>query len=208
LTEDHPERPVSFYGESKLAGERELLRHQGRFAISIARPPIVYGPRDRRVFGLIHAVSRNLLPVVRGATRDGEKYYSLIHVRDLCRGLVQSALAPPGRLAPAEVFYLAGDGIQTYGETTAAIADVLGCEPLRVRIPRVALRAAAAALSGASLITRKTFPLNLDKLNEILPDYWICSNRKAKDLLGFRAEYDLRSGMADTIAWYKKQNWL
>jgi nucleoside-diphosphate-sugar epimerase len=50
--------------------------------------------------------------------------------------------------------------------------------------------------------------LNLDKLNELSPDYWICSNEKAKSVLGFVPEFDLASGMANSIEWYRRQKWI
>src|SRR5690606_26306971 len=45
--EDDPPAPVSWYGESKLEGEREVAQYQDRFGVTVVRPPIVYGPADR-----------------------------------------------------------------------------------------------------------------------------------------------------------------
>jgi nucleoside-diphosphate-sugar epimerase len=63
-------------------------------------------------------------------------------------------------------------------------------------------------MSGIGALTRRNFPLNLDKLNEILPDYWVCSNEKAKAMLGFAPEFDLATGMSNAIEWYKRQRWI
>src|SRR5262249_35362514 len=52
-TEAMPDAPISVYGRSKLQGEVELKRWSRdgeRFPITIVRPPIVYGPRDKMVF--------------------------------------------------------------------------------------------------------------------------------------------------------------
>jgi dihydroflavonol-4-reductase len=209
LTEQNLEKPVSAYGESKLEGERALLRFKSVYPISIIRPPMVYGPKDKAVFVMIQPVARNLMPLLRGSTEGGHKYYSSIHVRDLCRGIVQSALAPAAKVPSGEVFFLTGDHIHTYMDIMNTIAECLGRDPLRIRVPKFAVKLAATALSGLGSLTRRTFPLNLDKLNEVLPDYWICSNQKAKDMLGFAPEYDLASGgMSHTIEWYRKQKWL
>src|SRR5207249_3176164 len=43
--EDTP-HPVSAYGHSKLAAEREALAVADRVEVAIARPATVYGPRD------------------------------------------------------------------------------------------------------------------------------------------------------------------
>jgi dihydroflavonol-4-reductase len=207
-TEADPELPVSAYGESKLEAERELLRYKSVYPISVIRPPVVYGPRDRGVFLIIQAIARNLMLVPIGKGEDRQKHYSTVHVRDLCRGIAQAALASREKVPSGEVFFISGDETATYEAILTTIAELLNREPLRIPVPGALLRAAAAGLSAASLITNKTFPFNLDKLNEILPDYWICSNGKAKDILGFAPEFDLRTGMADAIEWYKTKGWL
>ncbi|HUP58350.1 MAG TPA: NAD-dependent epimerase/dehydratase family protein [Bdellovibrionota bacterium] len=207
-TEEQPDQPVSAYGESKLEGERLLLKYKDQFPISIVRPPMVYGPRDKGVFVMIQTVARNLMPVLQGSTEGGHKYYSAIHVKDLCRGIVQAAVVPPSKVRTGEKFYLAGEGIFTYVDLMSTIAERLDADPLRIRVPKFAIHGAAAALSAVGALTRRTFPLNLDKVKEILPDYWICSNQKAKNLLGFAPEFDLSSGMAHAIEWYKRQRWI
>jgi nucleoside-diphosphate-sugar epimerase len=206
--ERHEDKPVSAYGQSKRRGEQELLEHKDTFPISIARPPIVYGPKDKGVFVIIQSVARNVMLLPRGATPGGQKYYSAIHVRDLCRGLVQAAVAPKDKVPSGEIFYLCSDEVVSYEELMMTIAEKLGRDPLRIRVPKLALTVAAAGFSAIGRVTRKSYPLNLDKLNEVLPDYWICSNRKAKAMLGFAPEYNLSKGMADAIEWYRRNKWI
>ncbi len=52
--ETQADSPTSQYGKSKLAGEKELLKFKDRYPIVIVRPPMVYGPRDKNVFMMIH----------------------------------------------------------------------------------------------------------------------------------------------------------
>jgi nucleoside-diphosphate-sugar epimerase len=209
-TEADPDAPVSAYGESKRAGEWELGAYGGVFPTVILRPPIVYGPKDRAVFGLVQMVARRLMPLLKGGTPDGAKYYSVIHVSDLCRGIVEAALAPagPGQVPSGEVFYLCGDGIHSYEAILSSMAGALGCRPIRFRVPRGVVRAAGWAMGGLGRLRGKDFPLNRDKLNELEPDYWICSSEKARRVLGFAPRFDLQAGMADTIAWYRAQKWI
>ena len=207
-TEAEPESPVSAYGESKFAGEKELLRYRSVYPITVIRPPMVYGPKEKDLYVVMKTISRHLMPVIPGSAPGGHKYYSAIHSRDLCRGIVQAAVAKKETVPSGEIFYLTGDGIFSYQELLNTIAEQLGVEPFRFRLPRPALYVAAAAGTALGFLSKKTFALNIDKLNDILPDYWICSNQKAKDLLGFVPEYSLQSGMANTIEWYKRQKWL
>lgn len=206
--ESDPEKPVSAYGESKLEGERQVLKHKSRFPVAIVRPPMVYGPKDKGVYVIIQTVAKNLMPVMKGSTPDGHKYYSAVHVHDLCDGIIRAGMAPSDKVASGEIFYVTSDEMHTYRELLETMAGALNLRPLAFPVPKFAITAAAYGMAGVGKLTGKTYPLNIDKLNEILPDYWICSNQKAKDLLNFTPKYDLKTGMANAIEWYKKNRWL
>ncbi|MGZ3687989.1 MAG: NAD-dependent epimerase/dehydratase family protein [Bdellovibrionota bacterium] len=203
-TELDPPKPVSAYGESKLEGEHQVLKHKATFPITVVRAPIVYGPKDKGVFVMIQTVNRNFMPLPRGGR--GEKFYSAVHVHDLVNGIVKAAMTPD--LASGETFFISDDRNYTYREMMTTIADCLNRQPLQLQVPKFAIRIAAVGASVAGFVLRKSLPLNLDKLGEILPDYWICSNQKAKQVLGFQAEYNFSTGMAHAIEWYKKQKWI
>ena len=67
----------------------------------------------------------------------------------------------------------------TYEQILSTIAAVLQRDPIRLRVPPALLKVVARGLTLASRATGKVFPLNDDKVNEILPDTWVCSNDKA-----------------------------
>ncbi len=206
--EQQTDAPVSAYGESKQQAEKDLLKYRDAFPISIVRPPMVYGPKDKATFIFVQTVARNLMPIFTGGGEGGHKYYSTVHVRDLVRGIVQSGVASKEKVPSGEIFYLTGDGSVTYEQLMTVIAEKLNRDPLKIRLPQAALSVAALALTAVGKLTRRTFNLNVDKMNEIRPDYWICSNAKAKRMLGFTPEYDFSSGMADAIEWYKRAKWI
>jgi dihydroflavonol-4-reductase len=204
--ESEPNRPISAYGDSKLQSEKEILKFKSSFPITIIRPPMVYGPRDKGVLVVIKTISKNLMPLPPSASPDGNKYYSLIHSKDLCRGIVQAALAKD--IPSGEVFYLSSGEIISYQDLLFAMAEKLGNDPWKFKIPLLALKAGAFAGTVLGRVSKKTFPLNLDKLNEIKPDYWVCSNEKAKTQLGFTPEFLLPAGISNTIDWYKRHKWI
>lgn len=206
--ETQQDQPVSAYGESKLQGEKELLAFKGDFPVSIVRPPIVYGPRDRGVFVFVQSVVRRVAPVIAGSGKDRQKYYSIVHVDDLCRGIISAAGTKGQSIPSGERYYISGNIAVTYEEIISTISSHLKVSPLKVRVPQFALRGAAMGVTLVSRVTGKSFPLNMDKLNEITPDYWVCSNDKAKRELGFSPEKEFFSGMGETIAWYKKHKWI
>ncbi|MBC7691074.1 MAG: NAD-dependent epimerase/dehydratase family protein [Methylotenera sp.] len=207
-TETDSDHPVSAYGAAKLKGEQELLKFKDLYPVSIIRPPMVYGPKDKATFIFIQTISRNLMPLFKGLSHDGHKHYSMVHVRDLCRGIVQAGVATPAKVPSGEIFYLCSDDIVTYEALMTTIAERLNREPLKIRIPSFVLKAMAVGMHGLGKVSGRTFPLNLDKLNELLPDYWTCSNAKARELLGFKPEFTLATGMADAIDWYQARKWI
>ncbi len=206
--ESDPDQPVSLYGESKLQGEKDLLRHKDIFPISIIRPPMVYGPRDKGVFIAIQTVSRGVMPILQGATPDRNKHYSAIHSDDLCQAILQAGAVTPDQVASGEIFYIAADGVFTYREMLKTIARHLDRKAVAFPVPRFAITAGAMFTTVASKVTGKTYALNLDKLGEIHADFWVCSNEKAKTKLGFKPKYDFDTGMSDAIEWYKKEKWI
>lgn len=205
-TEDEENRPVSNYGKSKLAAEVSILEHKNTIPISVIRPPIVYGPRDKGVLTLVKSVTNRVVPELRGNTETGDKYYSTVHAKDLCRGIAQAATV--SGLASGEVFYVAGDAITSYSEIMSEISSHLNIKVLKLRIPMVAVKAGAAALDVLGSMTGRSYLLNKDKLNEIIPDYWTCSNEKARTQLKFVPEFSFVKGIVDALEWYKKKNWI
>lgn len=206
--EEDSDAPVSAYGQSKLQAEQELSRFKEAFPISVIRPPMVYGPRDKATFVFVQTVASNLMPLIRGKNPEGHKYYSTIHVQDLCRGMVQAGLAPVEKVPSGEVFYLCSNEVVTYEGILSTIADHLDREPLRFKVPMAALKIAAHALTAVGRVTQRPFSLNSDKFNEMVPDYWICSNQKAKRMLGFTPEFEFSRGMANAVEWYKRHEWI
>ena len=58
--EHNPCKPVTYYGESKLAGEKIALKYSSQLPIVIIRPPVVYGPRERNFLLYLKALSPRL----------------------------------------------------------------------------------------------------------------------------------------------------
>lgn len=95
-TEDHPLRPVSYYGCSKLAGERyvDIFHHLYGLNTTILRYFHVYGPRQEsnEFGGVVSIFFRNLMEgkdlVVFG---DGKQIRTFTYVKDLVRANIAAA---------------------------------------------------------------------------------------------------------------------
>ncbi len=201
-TERDQEQPVSWYGESKKEGE--LFLEKSRLRYTIIRPPAVYGPRDRGVFQFIQPISKNILPVIPPITT-GEKKFSFVYVDDLCSGIIESLSSD---VTLNQVYFLCEDHIYSYSEMTRLVSQCLRKKPFKITVPLWLLKALAFLGTFYGKVTHKTPMLNLDKFNELVADYWICSNEKAKKDFNYQTRWPLSKGLSKTIRWYQENSWL
>lgn len=101
-TEDHPLRPVSYYGVSKLGGERyvDVFNHLHGLDTTILRYFHVYGPKQEsnEFGGVVSIFLRNTLEnkplTIFG---DGTQLRSFTWVKDLVRANLLAAITPRAR---------------------------------------------------------------------------------------------------------------
>jgi nucleoside-diphosphate-sugar epimerase len=207
LSESAAPRPISAYGRSKLLGEKYLEETLGDIPLSILRPPPVYGPRDKGIYQFIKVVNKGIVPVLRGKTPSGDKYFSFIYVDDLVNMIIASALGQG--LGHREIYNAVGDDIYTWNEIMSHVQAALG-KKRYVSLPvSVGLLSSVATIADfLHKITGKTFELTKDKVSEMVPDYYVYSNQKARNSLNFVEQTKLPDGMKKTVAWYRENGWL
>ena len=207
-TEKDTDHPISMYGESKLRGELYLDELRGQLPFVILRPPMVYGPRDRNVYHFFKIIQRNWMPVLPSKSTMGHKYYSAIHVDDLIQAMMHTLDCPEKSFLQGERFFVSDGQIYTYERIMSLIAQELKVKPIRLKVPGALVSALAFSGTLIGKILDKKLPLNRDKLNELTPDYWICSAQKAMDELKLKPKYTLETGIPQTVTWYKVHGWL
>lgn len=207
-SETETDMPVSMYGESKLRAELYLDELKGKLNFISIRPPMVYGPRDKNVYLFFKTIQKQWMPIMPARTPTGHKYYSSIHVDDLISAMIAALNAPEEDFKNGERFFITDGQIYTYERIMGVISTELKVKPFRIKVPGFAVKSMAIMGSLAGKLLNKSFALNRDKLNELTPDYWICSSQKAFDHFKFKPKYTMESGVPQTIAWYKVNGWL
>ncbi|MEX0680233.1 MAG: NAD(P)-dependent oxidoreductase [Balneolales bacterium] len=202
LNEEDPLMPITRYGVSKKKMEEMIARvADDRISVTIVRPPAVYGPREDQIFTVFQMASCRFFPIFG----DGAKTrVSLIHVRDLIDGiLLASAEKKPG----VETYFISSEDTYTWNEISRATEQIFGKKLYGIHIRPLLIESIGFLMEKiASLIGR--YPvINRDKAKE-LGMQWTCSVNKARNRLGFRQKTDLKSGLNDTILWYKRHHWL
>jgi nucleoside-diphosphate-sugar epimerase len=199
LESDAP-NPVSDYGKSKLAGEREV-QNACKPEHVILRPPAVYGPRDTAFLPLFKAIKAHVSPRFGG----GEMALSLVFVKDLAEA-VETCLVHPA--APGKVFNVASPEIATARLLADEIASQMKTWTLPLPLPTAALWPLCVLQETASRLTGKPAVLSRQKYAELRAPGWVCDPERMRRDLGFVCATGLKNGIAETLDWYRQQGWL
>jgi len=200
LVESDPLRPVSRYGLSKARMEGAVAERYGDLPVTVVRPPAVYGPREADVYTMIRAAARQrVFPIVgRGRTPQ----LSLVHVRDLVRGMADAAESEG---AAGETFFVSSEAYYAWAEVRNAVLAALGHGALRLNVPVGLVAPVGAAVEGLAGLVGRYPALNREKAREAR-EAWLCSVEKARAGFGYRQAIPLAEGMAETVAWYRAEN--
>lgn len=193
-------QPVSEYGRSKLAGEREVEK-RCKSGHVIIRPPAVYGPRDGEFLRLFKAVKSGLLPDV-GC---GRQALSLVFVEDLAQVIVDCLSHPD---AEGKVFFAANPEVRTAREFGGLVAEELQKRPIRLPIPVPLLWPVCWGQELISQLTRRANVLSGQKYAELRAPGWVCDGTKLKDELGLECPTTLAEGVRRTAHAYRADGWL
>ncbi len=201
INESHQPNPLTWYGKSKLAGEQYVEQNMDKLPSVILRPPAVYGPRDTDVLEFFRTVKFGAIPQLGGS----EKYLSLIHVRDLVRGICIAAEADN---ALGKIYFITSPKPYSWEEVAKTTLKVLGKKGVKLPVPLSIIKGVAAVSEGIAAITKKPALVNRQKVIEMEQNFWTCSPDRAKKELGFEAEIPLEDGIRETLHWYKEHKWL
>lgn len=193
-----PCKPVSDYARSKLRAAK-YLADSGLPYINV-HPTGVYGPRDKGFFQFIKLVNRGFEPYIGTHTQ----HLSLIYVKDLARAVVALVSAPQVNSS-----YLLSDGnVYTKEHIGTHAKAFLNKKTITIKLP---LKLVQVGVSGVDRISQTLFNrlpfINRQKLDEICAD-WLCNTKPIWQQLNDSPQYDLKKGIEETIAWYKKEKWL
>jgi dihydroflavonol-4-reductase len=201
LVEDDPPRPVTWYGESKLAGERIVASFGDRIPVTIVRPPVVFGPRDPDVLRFFRSVKSGFIPAVGGK----DSWAGFVYVDDLVQGLI---LAAESDAAAGRTYYLATDGARSWIDFGRAAAACLGKTARRVPVPPAFLYVLLLLNETAGRIRGRTGILNLQKYPEYRNRFWRCDASRAEREIGFRPSVTMEEAVRRTVSWYREAGWL
>jgi len=216
--EADPEEPISDYGRSKLSGEAAARDLAGRVPVTIVRPGIVFGPRNRAMLPVLLSIRHLNVHLVPGYHQPALSY---IYVGDLVEILLR--VAARGQLVPPQVdgeklaaidrgrgiYFAVASEYPTYADLGRIVGPLLH-RPFTIVLP--CLGPVPWIVAGASELLQKLRgvpdELNYDKIREATAESWACSAEAAKRDLAFAPPKPLPQRLAETIAWYQREGWV
>jgi nucleoside-diphosphate-sugar epimerase len=193
---DHPDRPISWYGESKLHMER-AVREAGHQRVRFLRAPMVLGPGDQATLPLFRMVRGKIW------TKPGRelKHFSWISSDDLAdaidawfeRGdqLSIAHVTSPGTITDAELMLTAGKVSGRHGKL--------------LHVPQFLLKPVAFASKFIPAIGEKVPSLTADRAREIWPNRWVIDPDPFHQATGWRGKATLEDTLARTLAWFQRE---
>jgi UDP-glucose 4-epimerase len=179
--------PHSAYGFSKLAGEiyARAAHDEHGLPFTICRPFNAYGPGELpepEEPGIAHAVPDLILKALSGQHPlqifgSGEQTRTLTHVDDIADGIVTAMASPAGE---NEDFNISAGEELTVAEIARVIWEACG---------RTAESFALEHLPSFRVDVQRRWP----------------AVEKARRLLGWEAQIDVRDGIARTVGWLREQ---
>jgi nucleoside-diphosphate-sugar epimerase len=203
VQENAEPRPVTHYGRSKLEAERAVLAAADRMPVTVVRPPLIYGPRDRETLAFFTSVRNGVLPMMG----DGRNTLSVVYASDCAAAVVRAATsngAPSGR-----AYFVEDGAVYVWRDALKEIESALGRRALlRVGLPMPVIQAAAAATQLWGKVTGTAQMFTLDKVNELKQRHWVCSGEGARKELGWAPKVSWAQGVAEAVKWYRAEGWL
>ena len=191
---------LSDYAASKRAGE-DAVREVGGNAVTIVRPPVIYGPGDRETFTLF----KNARGPVAFAPANSIARMAIAEVDDVASVIID--LAGAAQNPPMVTIGGARPAGYSWIEIVAAAARAVGARPMIVPIPAWVLMMTGATLEEFGKWRPEPPIFTRGKAREALHPDWSVSKLEEGVTAG-RAYKPLDEGFAGAVAWYRSSGWL
>jgi dihydroflavonol-4-reductase len=207
-SEDSPPNPQYEYGRSKLKAESIVKGYRAKgLDYTILRPSGLYGPGnvDDVAFWFITSFAKNSLPT-RFIVGSGQSLVQFTHVKDTARAFLL-ALEMPEK-ASGQTYIIADKKGYSYAEVYQMLAELCGRKTPSMHVPPFLAKAMIAPVEAFNRIRgRGSFMWHISTVDSVINDRCY-SAEKAKRDLGFVTQYDLRTGLAETVDWYRANGYI
>ncbi len=201
VDETTPCSPVTFYGESKLAGEKIALQYSESLPVTVIRPPVVYGPREENFFTFIKLIQKGWgLEIGRAG-----KELSLIYVADLVQAML---LASDPSKQQGRSYFVTDGHVHAWEQIAKECARILNVRIKTLKVPEGVLTLVALFFEALACFSSRPALFDRQRMIDIRQSSWSASPAKFFKAFDFEPQYELNRGLIETINWYQQKKWL
>jgi len=190
------DRPMTWYGESKL--EMERLVRAARPEAVILRPPMILGTRDRATLPLFKLAAGK----IRVKPGLQPKCYAWIDVGSLCDGILALLRRPLWSSLSPRLMNAACPVPITDRELVLTAAELVGASGIDLPIPHAVLRVVASVVDAIPGLRRSVPSLTRDRVKEIFADDWTLDGADFAQAGGLSDWPSLRAVLRETRDYY------
>ncbi len=202
LSEDTTPQPESFYGKSKLAGEKVLegwAQQGGDRRCLVIRPTVTYGTNNfANMYSLLRQIDKGRFFFASGSTN----IKSLSYIENIADATL--FLMDKNDLSAFEIFNYIDKPDLTSVEIAEWCYTSLGKKLPRLRIPLWLLLLGAKPFDLLIALTGKNFPVSTARIKKLFVQQTKFEAQKIIDA-GFTAEASVRQGIERTATWYMEK---
>ena len=203
---------VNAYSVSKWEQEQMIWKthREQNLPVTVIRPAPIYGRSSRYGHGgIIVAIAKGFVPAIPSDAKNS--ITTSVHAQDLARFAIHVANDPS---TIGEDFNVVDNSVISYQEFLHYIALLTGRKIINIPLlPLSLVRMIAIPMASSWTWLERTFNiprvrvLEVQSATYIGSSYWI-SNRKSLST-GFQYLYpDVKEGLKDTVAWFRKTGWI
>lgn len=200
LTEDSETHPDNFYAKTKLTAESIVLdakRMDGQPFGTVLRFAAIYGGRVKGNYQrLVQALARGRFISIG----DGRNRRTLIYDRDVAKAALLTTQHPK---AVGKLYNVSDGHFHTLKEIIVAICQTLGRTPPRLSVPVGPARILAGLTEDVLHLLGRRVPVGRATVKKYIEDIAVDCQLIQKEL-GFKAEFDLKTGWQETIQEMRK----
>ncbi len=200
VKESDPPAPLTAYGRSKQSAEQYIRKNCNK-PFTIIRPCSVYGYGDKDFLSLFKMVKKGF------SFRIGriDKLLNMIHVDELASFIT---ICLQNEAAYKQVFFATDGAVYKQSEIMQYIALALHKKPLQLSIPIMLAKVIFHLGDAWGRIMSTPVIVNKDKMKEILADSWLADPSKAREILHWQPQANLKKNILETAKCYQELGWL
>jgi nucleoside-diphosphate-sugar epimerase len=201
IDENTVPNPDSYYRETKLGGEKEVLRfhRESGLPIVVARLGSVYGPGSCNWLGLSRKILKGNFRIIG----TGENYDHMAYVDDLVDGIRRCGEAKD---VAGKTYIITGPQPAMLRQVLEIIAEELGADTFLDSLPVAPFR----VYQQLCAFVYRSFGIQLPRSHyyDLFLGSHIFRVTKARDELGYFQNVSLRDGFRRLLGWYREKGYL